>query len=210
MAHHSIAIGLHVTTLILLKGILDSTGTHLIQDKIQLDYSYPCDGPGRGGTCESSSWDSIYLAMFWQVNTVSWIIFYYHWRILTLYQNNSTFDESTYLGSWFRDYLWYNSSSLINGYNSLGSNDISIWNWVFLAAHLCWSVSFMFLISWRGYWQELVDIISFIHLNTAFIQSYWLGNIYSPSALNIVQSRLVGIVHFTIGLIVTYASFIAQ
>ena len=33
--------------------------------------------------------------------------------------------------------------------------------WIFLAAHLCWATGFMCLVSWRGYWQELIN--SFIH-----------------------------------------------
>ena len=41
--------------------------------------------------------------------------------------------------------------------------------WVFLAAHLCWATGFMFLISWRGYWQELIDIILYMHLKTPIL-----------------------------------------
>jgi hypothetical protein len=32
-----------------------------------------------------------------------------------------------------------------------------------IGAHLCWATGFMFLISWRGYWQELMDIILYMH-----------------------------------------------
>jgi photosystem I P700 chlorophyll a apoprotein A2 len=57
-AHHSIAVGLHISILILAKGF-DSTGSsNLLADKASLGYAFPCDGPGRGGTCDSSSWDS--------------------------------------------------------------------------------------------------------------------------------------------------------
>ena len=31
-------------------------------------------------------------------------------------------------------------------------------NMCFLFGHLVWATGFMFLISWRGYWQELNDI----------------------------------------------------
>ena len=41
--------------------------------------------------------------------------------------------------------------------------------WAFLGAHLCWSTGFMFLISWRGYWQELIDIILYMHLKTPIL-----------------------------------------
>ena len=51
--------------------------------------------------------------------------------------------------------LWLNSSPLINGYNPFGMNSLSVWAWMFLFGHLIWATGFMFLISWRGYWQEL-------------------------------------------------------
>ncbi len=147
--HHSISLGLHVTTLILLKGCLDSHFTHHYPDKIQQQYSFSCDGPSRGGTCDVSSWDSFYLASFWELNTLAWITFYYHWKHLILYSSSPLlFDmASIYLNGWFRDYLWFNSSSLIQGYNTYGANDLSIWSWVFLGAHLLFATGFMFLIS---------------------------------------------------------------
>jgi photosystem I P700 chlorophyll a apoprotein A2 len=79
-AHHSISVGLHVTTLIVLKGCLDARYTHHYPDKIHQHYSFSCDGPSRGGTCDVSSWDSFYLASFWVLNTSAWITFYYHWK----------------------------------------------------------------------------------------------------------------------------------
>ena len=39
-------------------------------DKKDFGYAFPCDGPGRGGTCDISAWDSFYLAMFWMLNTI--------------------------------------------------------------------------------------------------------------------------------------------
>lgn len=123
LAHHAIALGLHMSLLILLKGSLDGRGSKLIPDKIHFGTGFACDGPGRGGTCDISAWDSFYLATFWMLNTGAWISFYFHWkhlkleRFLTLFQ----FDESsTHLNGWFRDYLWFNSTSLINGYNTNG------------------------------------------------------------------------------------------
>ena len=86
---------------------------------------------------------------------------------MTLWQNINSFDESsTYLNGWFRDYLWLNSTPLIHGYNTFGANDLSLWAWAFLGAHLCWATGFMFLISWRGYWQEFIDIILYMHFQT--------------------------------------------
>jgi photosystem I P700 chlorophyll a apoprotein A2 len=210
MAHHAIALGLHVTVLILLKGALDSRGSRLLPDKSSLGYSFPCDGPGRGGTCDVTAWDAFYLATFWMLNTISWTLFYFHWKHITLWQNNSSsFNESgSYLMAWFRDYLWFNSSPLIRGYSSYGSNDLGVWAWLFLAAHLCWATGFMFLISWRGYWQELIESIVWAHSYTPIVNDLWNASYYSPVALSIVQARFIGLVHFSAGLILTYSSFV--
>ncbi|KAH1113760.1 hypothetical protein J1N35_007138 [Gossypium stocksii] len=64
LVHHAIALGLHTTTLILVKGALDARGSKLMPDKKDFGYSFPCDGPGRGGTCDISAWDAFYLAVF--------------------------------------------------------------------------------------------------------------------------------------------------
>ena len=88
-------------------------------DKKDFGYSFPCDGPGRGGTCDISAWDAFYLAMFWMLNTIGWVTFYWHWKHMTIWGGNAAaFNESsTYIMGWLRDYLWLNSSPLINGYN---------------------------------------------------------------------------------------------
>ena len=54
---------MHVSVLILLKGALDARGSTLMPDKLHFGYGFACDGPGRGGTCDISTWDSFYLAM---------------------------------------------------------------------------------------------------------------------------------------------------
>jgi photosystem I P700 chlorophyll a apoprotein A2 len=210
LAHHAISLGLHTTVLILLKGSLDARGSRLIPDKHLMGLSFPCDGPGRGGTCDVSSWDSMYLAMFWMLNTIAWTLFYFHWKNLTIWQSNTAaFEEGgTYLMAWFRDYLWFNSSPLIRGYSLYALNDISVWAWTFLAAHLCWATGFMFLISWRGYWQELIDSIVWSHTVTPLVTDIWNASKYTPQALSIVQARLIGLVHFSVGFIVTYAAFV--
>lgn len=210
LAYHSISLGLHVTTLILLKGALDSQGSFLMPDKAQFGFGFSCDGPSRGGTCDISTWDAFYLAFFWALNSNAWLMFYFHWKHLLLWQGlYPKFEESsTFLNGWFRDYLWFNSSSLIRGYDSAGVNDISVWDWAFLAAHLCWAVGFMFLISWRGYWQELIDVIIYMHLRTPFLYDLWDAKFYTPVALSIVQARFIGLVHFSVGFIVTYAAFV--
>lgn len=208
--HHAIALGLHVTFLILLKGALNGRGSKLLPDKIHQTYHFPCDGPGRYGTCDISAWDSVYLAKFWSLNTTAWILFYFHWKHLRLWENTlfQFDDSSTYLNAWFRDYLWFNSTPLILAHKSLGTNDLGVWAWIFLAAHLCWATGFMFLISWRGYWEELIHIILVMHLKTPYVYDIWDANTYTPVGLSILQARFVGLSHFAIGFILTYAAFI--
>jgi photosystem I P700 chlorophyll a apoprotein A2 len=210
LAGHAIALGLHLTTLILLKGSLDARRSKLMPDKIHVGFHFACDGPARSGTCDISAWDSVYLATFWSLNTGAWAMFYFHWKHITLWQNAAfQFSEgSSYLNAWFRSYLWFNSAPLIGAYDALGVNDLSVWAWIFLAAHLCWATGFMFLISWRGYWQELIDIILYMHLKTPILYDLFSGGVYTPVALSIVQARFIGLVHFSVGFILTYAAFI--
>lgn len=208
LVHHAIALGLHTTTLILVKGALDARGSRLMPDKKDFGYSFPCDGPGRGGTCDISAWDAFYLAVFWMLNTIGWTTFYWHWKHLSLWQGNvNQFNESsTYLMGWLRDYLWLNSSQLINGYNPFGMNSLAVWGWMFLFGHLVWATGFMFLISWRGYWQELIETLVWAHERTPFATYVkWKDK---PVALSIVQARLVGLAHFSVGYIFTYAAFL--
>ena len=209
LAVHSTSLGLHITILILLKGSLDARKSKLMPDKINVGFHFSCDGPARSGTCDISAWDSIYLATFWSNNSGAWITFYFNWKHITLWQNTGyQFDESSsYLNACFRDYLWFNSSALIDGYNTFGVNDLSIWDWIFLGAHLSWATSFMFLISWRGYWAELIDTLLYMHLRTPILYNLLSGDIYTPVAISIVQARFIGLVHFSTGFILTYAAF---
>ena len=208
--HHAIALGLHLSILILLKGCLHACGSKLMADKIHTPWGFACDGPHRGGTCDISAWDSNYLATFWSLNTGLWIRFYFHWKHLRLRENTPLqFDESSFhLNAWFGDYLWFNSSPLIHAYNTFGANDLSIWAWAFLGGHLSWATGFMFLISWRGYWQELMDIYLYMHLKTPIGYSLLYLDIYTPGATSILQARSLGLLHFSCGTILTYAPFI--
>nr|YP_010261209.1 photosystem I P700 apoprotein A2 [Cephaleuros karstenii]UIB39150.1 photosystem I P700 apoprotein A2 [Cephaleuros karstenii] len=208
LVHHAIALGLHTTTLILVKGALDARGSKLMPDKRDFGFSFPCDGPGRGGTCDIAAFDAFYLAVFWMLNTIGWVTFYWHWKHLVIWSGNTTqFNESsTYIMGWLRDYLWLGSSQLINGYNPFGMNSLSVWSWIFLAGHLVWATSFMFLISWRGYWQELIETLVWAHESTPIANRvYWKDK---PVALSIVQARLVGLAHFSIGYVFTYGAFL--
>eukprot|EP00282_Hemiselmis_andersenii_P026084 CAMPEP_0172001694 /NCGR_PEP_ID=MMETSP1041-20130122/3009_1 /TAXON_ID=464988 /ORGANISM="Hemiselmis andersenii, Strain CCMP439" /LENGTH=646 /DNA_ID=CAMNT_0012655357 /DNA_START=53 /DNA_END=1990 /DNA_ORIENTATION=+ len=81
MVHHIHAFTIHVTVLILLKGVLFSRNSRLIPDKANLGFRFPCDGPGRGGTCQSSAWDSVFLGLFWMYNCISVVIFHFSWKM---------------------------------------------------------------------------------------------------------------------------------
>ncbi|CAN6446828.1 unnamed protein product [Victoria cruziana] len=166
LVHHAIALGWHTTTLILVKGALDAHGSKLMPDKKDFRYSFPCDGPGRGGTCDISAWDAFYLAVFWMLNTIGW-------------GNISQFNESsTYLMGWLRDYLWLNSSQLINGYNPFDMNSLS----------------------------ELIETLAWAHECTPLVNLIrWRDKLV---ALSIVQVRLVGLTHFSVGYIFTYAALL--
>ena len=62
------------------------------------------------------------------------------------------------------------------------------------------------LISWRGYWQELIETLVWAHERTPLANLiHWRDK---PVALSIVQARLVGLVHFSIGYVFTYAAFL--
>ncbi|CAN6459328.1 unnamed protein product [Victoria cruziana] len=186
----------------------NACGSKLMPDKKDFGYSFPCDGPERGGTCDILAWDAFYLAVFWMLNTIGWVTFYWHWKHITLCQGIvSQFNESsTYLMGWLRDYLWLNSSQFFKGYNPFGMNSLSIWTWMFLFGHLVWATGFMFLISWRGYWQELIETLAWAHECTPLVNLIrWRDKLV---ALSIVQARLVGLVHFSIGYIFTYTAFL--
>ncbi|GJS34303.1 ribonuclease H-like domain-containing protein [Tanacetum coccineum] len=86
--------------------------------------------------------------------------------------------------------------------------EIEVWAWMFLFGHLVWATGFMFLISWRGYWQELIETLAWAHERTP------LANLIrwreKPVALSIVQARLLGLAHFSVGYILTYAVCLAS
>ncbi|KAK8966843.1 Photosystem I P700 chlorophyll a apoprotein A1 [Platanthera guangdongensis] len=48
LVHHIHAFTIHVTVLILPKGVLFARSSRLIPDKANLGFRFPCDGPGRG------------------------------------------------------------------------------------------------------------------------------------------------------------------
>jgi photosystem I P700 chlorophyll a apoprotein A2 len=60
---------------------------------------------------------------------------------------------------------------------------------MFLFGHLVWATGFMFLISWRGYWQELIETLAWAHERTPLANLIrWKDK---PVALSIVQARVI-------------------
>jgi photosystem I P700 chlorophyll a apoprotein A1 len=210
MVHHIHAFTIHVTVLILLKGVLYSRNSRLIPDKSELGFRFPCDGPGRGGTCQVSSWDHVFLGLFWMYNSLSIVIFHFSWKMQSdvwgtvspdgtvSHITSGNFATSAItINGWLRDFLWGQSANVINSYGSA----LSAYGLLFLGAHFIWAFSLMFLFSGRGYWQELIESIVWAH------NKLKVAPAIQPRALSIVQGRAVGVAHYLLGGIVTTWSF---
>ena len=210
MVHHIHAFTIHVTVLILLKGVLYARSSKLIPDKANLGFRFPCDGPGRGGTCQSSSWDHVFLGLFWMYNSISVVIFHFSWKMQsdvwgTIAPDGSishitggNFAKSAItINGWLRDFLWSQASQVIQSYGSASS----AYGLIFLGAHFIWAFSLMFLFSGRGYWQELIESIVWAHNKLNFAPAI------QPRALSITQGRAVGLAHYLLGGIGTTWSF---
>jgi len=209
MVHHIHAFTIHVTVLILLKGVLFSRSSRLIPDKSNLGFRFPCDGPGRGGTCQVSAWDHIFLGLFWMYNSISVVIFHFSWKMQSDVWGNVTSNgishitggnfvqSSITINGWLRDFLWAQASQVIQSYGSA----LSAYGLIFLGAHFVWAFSLMFLFSGRGYWQELIESIVWAHNKLKVAPNI------QPRALSITQGRAVGVAHYLLGGIATTWSF---
>jgi len=214
MVHHIHAFTIHVTVLILLKGVLFARNSRLIPDKANLGFRFPCDGPGRGGTCQSSAWDSVFLGLFWMYNCISVVIFHFSWKMqsdvwgtvqadgtVTHITGGNFAQSSITINGWLRDFLWAQASQVIQSYGS----SLSAYGLIFLGAHFIWAFSLMFLFSGRGYWQELIESIVWAHNKLNFAPAI------QPRALSITQGRAVGLAHYLLGGIgTTWAFFLAR
>ncbi|MBE9029229.1 photosystem I core protein PsaA [filamentous cyanobacterium LEGE 11480] len=214
MVHHIHAFTIHVTVLILLKGVLFARSSRLIPDKANLGFRFPCDGPGRGGTCQVSGWDHVFLGLFWMYNSLSIVIFHYSWKMQSDVWGTVGADGSvthiTYgnfaqsaitINGWLRDFLWAQAAQVINSYGSA----LSAYGLMFLAAHFIWAFSLMFLFSGRGYWQELIESIVWAH------NKLKVAPAIQPRALSIIQGRAVGVAHYLLGgIATTWAFFLAR
>jgi len=214
MVHHIHAFTIHVTVLILLKGVLFARSSRLVPDKSELGFRFPCDGPGRGGTCQVSGWDHVFLGLFWMYNSLSIVIFHFSWKMQSdvwgtvgsdgtvSHITSGNFAQSAItINGWLRDFLWAQASQVISSYGSA----LSAYGLLFLGAHFVWAFSLMFLFSGRGYWQELIESIVWAH------NKLKLAPAIQPRALSITQGRAVGVAHYLLGgIATTWAFFLAR
>ena len=214
MVHHIHAFTIHVTALILLKGALYARNSRLIPDKSELGFRFPCDGPGRGGTCQVSGWDHVFLGLFWMYNSISVVIFHFSWKMQSdvwgtvggdgsvSHIAGGNFAQSAIcINGWLRDFLWAQAANVINSYGSA----LSAYGIMFLAGHFIFAFSLMFLFSGRGYWQELIESIVWAH------NKLKLAPAIQPRALSITQGRAVGVAHYLLGgIVTTWAFFLAR
>jgi photosystem I P700 chlorophyll a apoprotein A1 len=210
LIHHIHAFTIHVTVLILLKGVLFARSSRLIPDKANLGFRFPCDGPGRGGTCQVSGWDHVFLGLFWMYNSLSIVIFHFSWKMqsdvwgtvdadgtVTHITGDNFAQGAITINGWLRDFLWAQATQVINSYGSA----LSAYGLLFLGAHFVWAFSLMFLFSGRGYWQELIESIVWAH------NKLKVAPAIQPRALSIIQGRAVGVAHYLLGGIVTTWAF---
>ncbi|MGG6270096.1 photosystem I core protein PsaA [Leptolyngbya sp. AN03gr2] len=214
MIHHIHAFTIHVTVLVLLKGVLFSRSSRLIPDKANLGFRFPCDGPGRGGTCQVSGWDHVFLGLFWMYNSLSMVIFHFFWKMQSdvwgTIDSNGTIEHITggnfatssiTNNGWLRDFLWAQASQVIGSYGSA----LSAYGLLFLGGHFVFGFSLMFLFSGRGYWQELIESIIWAHNKLRITPTI------QPRALSIIQGRAVGVAHYLLGgIVTTWAFFLAR
>jgi len=214
MVHHIHAFTIHVTVLILLKGTLFARSSRLIPDKANLGFRFPCDGPGRGGTCQVSAWDHVFLGLFWMYNAISVVIFHFSWKmqsdvwgsvsdegVVSHITGGNFTNSSITINGWLRDFLWAQASQVIRSYGSA----LSAYGLIFLGAHFIWAFSLMFLFSGRGYSQELIESVVWAH------NKLKLAPAIQPRALSITQGRAVGLAHYLLGGIgTTWAFFEAR
>jgi photosystem I P700 chlorophyll a apoprotein A1 len=211
MVHHVHAFGLHVTTLILAKAILYAGTSRLVSSKASLGFRSPCDGPGRGGTCQISAWDHVYLAAFWLYNALSVVWFHYFWKMqsevwgtvaqadpvnqsasglmLGLRHISGDFSLNPHINAWLGGFLWAQAAQVIQSYAS----SLSGYGFLFISAHFLWAFSLMFLFSGRGYWQEFIESLLWAHVKLK------LAPAIQARALSISQGRAAGLSHSALG-----------
>ncbi|KAJ3667337.1 hypothetical protein LUZ60_018430 [Juncus effusus] len=195
LVHHIHAFTIHVTVLILLKGVLFARNSRLIPDKANLGFRFLVMDLDEGGTCQVSAWDHVFLGLFWMYNSISIVIFHFSWKmqsdvwgtisdqgVVTHITGGNFAQSSITINGWLRDFLWAQASQVIQSYGS----SLSAYGLFFLGAHFVWAFSLMFLFSGRGYWQELIESIVWAH------NKLKVAPATQPRALSIIQGRAVG------------------
>ncbi|CAN6446913.1 unnamed protein product [Victoria cruziana] len=199
LVDHIHAFTIHVTVLILLKGVLFAYSSHLIPNKANLGFHVPCDGPRRGGTCQVSAWDHVFLIIFhfsWKMQSDVWGSISDQGLVTHIMGENFA-QSSITINGWLRDFLWAQSSQVIQSYGS----SLSAYDLFFLRDHFVWAFSLMFLFSDRGYWQELSESIIWAH------NKLKVAPATQPRALSIIQGCIVGVTHYLLGGIATTWAF---
>lgn len=188
---HIHALGAHVLAFILCKGPLFAADSRPVPHKGQLGFRFPCDGPGRGGSCQVSAWDHAYLGAFWAHNLLSAALFGAFWKaqgsLLRLASGYGL--HAGYVQGWLRDFLWAGAAQALQGYGEARAPS----SLAFLAGHFAWALSLMFLFSGRGYWQELAELVVWAHAKLGVAPAL------QPRALSITQGRAAGAAHFLLG-----------
>ena len=217
IVHHIHGFTIHVTFLILSKGLLYGRNSRFVSDKFKLGVRYPCDGPGRGGTCQISILDHLYLAVFWMYNCLDVLLFHYFWKsqsdvwgitnnslkMMIAHISGGDFSvNATSMNAWLRNFLW---SQAAQGIQSYAVGSICPFGFIFISAHFIWAFSLMFLYSGRAYWQEFIESIVWAHHKLKIMPHI------EARALSISQGRGVGFIHYTLGSSsCTWAFFISR
>ncbi|KAI5011362.1 hypothetical protein ZWY2020_013499 [Hordeum vulgare] len=173
--------------------------SRLIPDKANLGFRFPCDGPGRGGTCEVSAWDHVFLGLFLMYNAILVVIFHFSWTMQWDVWGTIS-DQGVVNHITVRNFA--HSSITINGLMVLPYLHMVFF---FLGAHFLWAFSLMFLFSGRGYLQELIESTVWAH------NKLKIAPATHPSALSIIQGRVVGVTHYLLGgIAMTWAFFLER
>ncbi|KAM0066547.1 putative photosystem I [Helianthus debilis subsp. tardiflorus] len=115
LVHHIHAFTIHVTVLILLKGVLFARSSRSIPDKANLGFRFPCDGPGRGGGMSSISLGRCLLRTILDSDVWGSIS---DQGVVTHITGGNFAQSSITINGWLRDFLWAQASQVIQFYGS--------------------------------------------------------------------------------------------
>nr|GEV27328.1 putative photosystem I PsaA/PsaB [Tanacetum cinerariifolium] len=100
---HRDAIISHLNWACIFLGVLFARSSRLIPDKANLVFRFPCDVLGRGGTCQVSAWDHVFLGLFWMYNASDQ-------GVVTRITGGNFTQSSITINGWHRDFLWTQAS----------------------------------------------------------------------------------------------------